>query len=236
MERIDLDRARRDAKALLRAARAGEVVLRADRGPGLADAQRAGAVGLGFASWPALILGVRGSALLAAAGAGRAEDVYRLLMDGAPPNARDAAGRTALHLAAEGGFVDVVDVLVGWVPVDREALDDAGRPPWSDDPVVAKILAPREPPAEDAALGSLACDADAALFSLLASSPLAPRPAVGDGFAFRTGLRDNTRNGVVCSRVEDVAGAIAWIGGAPAIWVVGADNPRGPAPAARRRP
>src|SRR3954470_8977818 len=103
MERIDLDRARRDAKALLRAARAGEVVLRADRAPVLADAQRAVAVEVGFASWPALVLGVRGSALLAAAGAGRAEEVYRLLVDGAPANARDAAGRTAPHLAAQGG-------------------------------------------------------------------------------------------------------------------------------------
>src|SRR3954468_16442985 len=73
---IDLDRARRDAKALLRAARAGEVVLRADRAPALADAQRAVAVELGYSSWPALVAGVRGSALLAAAEAGRASEVY----------------------------------------------------------------------------------------------------------------------------------------------------------------
>jgi hypothetical protein len=32
--RIDLERARRDAKALLRAARAGEALLRTDRAPG----------------------------------------------------------------------------------------------------------------------------------------------------------------------------------------------------------
>jgi GNAT superfamily N-acetyltransferase len=224
MERIDLERARRDAKALLRAARAGEVALRTDRAPVLADAQRAVAVELGFASWPALVAGVRGSALLDAAGSGRAEEVYRLLMEGAPANARDGAGRTALHLAAEGGFVDVVDVLVGWVPVDRAALDDAGRAPWTDDPVVTRILAPHEPPAEDAGLGELACGADVALFSFVAGSPLATRRAVGDGFAFRTGLLDNTRNGVVCSRVDDVAEAIAWIGGAPAQWLVGADS------------
>ena len=59
MERIDLDRARRDAKALLRAARAGELVLRADREPRLADAQRAVAVSLGYSSWPALVSDVR---------------------------------------------------------------------------------------------------------------------------------------------------------------------------------
>src|SRR3954452_7402313 len=182
MERIDLDRARRDAKALLRAARAGEVVLRADRAPVLADAQRAVAVELGFASWPALILGVRGSALLAAAGAGRADEVYRLLVDGAPANARDAAGRTALHLAAEGGVVDAVDVLVGGAPVARGALDEAGRAPWSDDPVVARILAPREPPAEDAALGELAWRADAAGVSLLAGGAAGvPRAGGGGG-------------------------------------------------------
>ena len=125
--RIDLERARRDAKALLRAARAGEVVLRADRAPVLADAQREVAVGLGYASWPALVAGVRGAVLLAAAREGRADDVYRALMDGAPANARDETGRTALHLAAEGGFVDVVDVLVGWAAVDRSAVDSSGK-------------------------------------------------------------------------------------------------------------
>jgi GNAT superfamily N-acetyltransferase len=227
--RIDLERARRDAKALLRAARAGDVVLRADREPVLADAQRAVAIELGFPSWPALVAGVRGSALLDAAGAGRASEVYRLLVEGAPANARDGAGRTALHLAAAGGFADVVDVLIGWVPADRGALDDAGRAPWSDDPVVAKMLAPHEPPAEDPALGELACGADAALFAFLAGAPSATRRPVGDGFAFRTGLLDNTRNGVVCSRVEDVPDVIAWIGGAPAQWLVGAGSGLGPA-------
>jgi GNAT superfamily N-acetyltransferase len=228
--RIDLERARRDAKALLRAARAGELVLRTDRAPVLADAQRAVALELGFASWPALVSGVRGEALLDAAGAGRASDVYRLLVDGAPANARDGAGRTALHVAAAGGFADVVDVLIGWTPVDCEAVDDSGRVASSDDPVVAKMLALREvPPDADAALGEAMCAADAALFAFLAGSPLAARRAVGDGFAFRTGLPDNTRNGVVCSRVEDVAEAIAWIGGAPAQWLVGADSALGPA-------
>jgi hypothetical protein len=47
---------------------------------------------LGFASWPALVSGVRGDALLEAAGAGGAAEVYRLLVDGAPANARDGEG------------------------------------------------------------------------------------------------------------------------------------------------
>ncbi len=224
--RIDLERARRDAKALLRA---GEVELRADRAPRLADAQRAVAIELGFASWPALVAGVKGSALLEAAGEGRADEVYRLLVDGAPANARDGSGRTALHIAAAAGSADVVSVLVGWTPVDRDALDDSGRVASSDDPVVAAMLAPSPEPADDAGLGEAMAGADAALFTALAGSPLATRRRVGDGFAFRTGLRDNTRNGVVCSRVEDVADAIAWLAGAPAQWLVGADSSLGAA-------
>jgi hypothetical protein len=56
---FDLDQARRRAKELLRAARAGDpdalARMRDDRAPRLADAQRAVAVELGFASWPALM-------------------------------------------------------------------------------------------------------------------------------------------------------------------------------------
>jgi hypothetical protein len=56
---IDLGQARRRAKELLAAARAGDEDasgwLRADREPRLADAQRAVAADLGFASWPALV-------------------------------------------------------------------------------------------------------------------------------------------------------------------------------------
>jgi hypothetical protein len=56
---IDLDQARRQAKELLRAARAGGADalarMRNDRPPRLADAQRTVATELGFASWPALV-------------------------------------------------------------------------------------------------------------------------------------------------------------------------------------
>jgi hypothetical protein len=56
---LDLDQARRRAKELLRAARAGDpdalARMRDDRAPRLADAQRAVAADLGFASWSALI-------------------------------------------------------------------------------------------------------------------------------------------------------------------------------------
>jgi ankyrin repeat protein len=56
---FDLEQARRRAKELLRAARAGDqyalAQMRDDRAPRLADAQRAIARQLGFSSWPALV-------------------------------------------------------------------------------------------------------------------------------------------------------------------------------------
>ena len=52
---LDLEQARRRAKERLRAARRGDLVLRDDREPRLADAQRSVANELGFASWPALV-------------------------------------------------------------------------------------------------------------------------------------------------------------------------------------
>jgi hypothetical protein len=56
---IDVEQARRRAKELLRAARAGDEAalaqLRGDRAPRLADGQRAVARELGFRSWPALV-------------------------------------------------------------------------------------------------------------------------------------------------------------------------------------
>jgi ankyrin repeat protein len=62
---LNLDQARRRAKELLRAARAGEgealARFRDDRAPRLADAQRAVAQDLGFASWPALVHHVEAS-------------------------------------------------------------------------------------------------------------------------------------------------------------------------------
>src|SRR5690348_8463794 len=62
---IDLGQARRRAKELLAAARAGHpdarARLRADREPRLADAQRAVAADLGFSSWPALVAASRGA-------------------------------------------------------------------------------------------------------------------------------------------------------------------------------
>jgi GNAT superfamily N-acetyltransferase len=206
--RIDLERARRDAKALLRRARAGEVALRPDRAPRLADAQRAVAVSLGYSSWPAL---VRDGDLRAAARAGRADEVAALLEAGASAS----AGRVALEEAAALGLADVVDVLLGWAPIDRSGVA-------SEDPVVARMLAPKEA-LEDAALAERMWEADVARCSSVA----AERRRFGDGFAFRTGAFDNTMNGVVCSEVDDVGEVLAWLGGAPGRWLIGPDSSLG---------
>ncbi len=92
MTDIDIEQARRRAKELLRAARAGDAEVlarfRDDRPPRLADAQRAVAAELGFDSWPALVAhqesksgdrGQRRARLVAAALTGRADVAERLL-------------------------------------------------------------------------------------------------------------------------------------------------------------
>jgi ankyrin repeat protein len=89
---IDLDQARRRAKELLRAARAGDVGalerMRDDRAPRLADAQHAVAADLGFDSWPALVAHKEAASgdreerrerLVSAALSGRADIAERLL-------------------------------------------------------------------------------------------------------------------------------------------------------------
>lgn len=271
--RIDVERARREAKALLRAARAGDpsalARLRSDREPCLADAQHAVARGLGERSWPALIARVDtlGRELLDAARAGRADDVYRLLEAGAPPNARDPeSGDTALHLAAANGWLDTVDYLVGWIPVDKHARNAAGRTALgvciegTADPVIAKVLVSvglepegwmvervtselagwlRERVGQARDRGELpqryaeaTWSTEAALFGLLARSPLAETRVVGDGFAVLTGRFDNTRNGVVCSRLpehdadEQIASVLGWLQQrhAPAQWLLEQDT------------
>jgi GNAT superfamily N-acetyltransferase len=280
--RIDLGRARREAKALLRAARGGNPAalrrLRPDRAPRLADAQRAVAGALGQPSWPALVRRAEAdaAALLQAAREGRAEAVYALLELGVPANVRDPdTGGTALHVAAERGWLDVVDVLVGWAPLDRHARDATGATalgacargsaraasPGAAHLLVAKVLVSvglrPEPGMAEQASGELAAwlrergveqqepsrrlpdrfaeaawAADAALLAHLARSPLAETRRVGDGLAVRTGLPDNTRNGVVCSRLPadqadaEIAGVLAWLQerDAPGQWLVGSET------------
>jgi GNAT superfamily N-acetyltransferase len=76
--------------------------------------------------------------------------------------------------------------------------------------------------------GEAAWSAEVALFRLIARSPQAETHVVGDGFAFVTGQFDNTRNGVVCSRLpeqnadEQIASVLGWLRHrrAPAQWLL----------------
>jgi ankyrin repeat protein/GNAT superfamily N-acetyltransferase len=101
---VDLGRARREAKALLRAARSGDTVALARVGtptPKLSDAQLAVARELGARSWPALVRQVeRGRELVLAATSARRADAEALL--------DPALARAALDAALVIGDADVV--------------------------------------------------------------------------------------------------------------------------------
>jgi len=132
---LDLEQARRRAKERLRAARRGELVLREDREPRLADAQRSVANELGFASWPALVAHVeasggdrteRAARLVREALAGRADRAQALL------EADHALARVGLAVAVVLGDADAVARALVADPglVGRE-LPGAGRRPLS---------------------------------------------------------------------------------------------------------
>jgi hypothetical protein len=117
---LDLDQARRRAKELLRAARAGDpdalARMRDDRAPRLADAQRAVAADLGFRSWPALVAQVdasrgdreqRRARLVAAALGGRDDVVERLLAH--DPELASAGFDVALVIGDERAVAAALD-------------------------------------------------------------------------------------------------------------------------------
>jgi GNAT superfamily N-acetyltransferase len=167
----------------------------------------------------------------------------------------ERTGGTALHVAAALGHVDVVDVLVGWVALDLHARDARGATALdacvdgAANLVIAKILVAnglrpdadvvarasgalaawlREAPARtslDDEFAETAWAAAVAMLEHLSRSPLAQVRRVGDGFAVRTGLFDNTRNGVACSRLsrERIVDVLEWLG-APAQWFVAAET------------
>ena len=117
---LDLDQARRRAKELLRAARAGDpdalAQMRDDRAPRLADAQRAVAADLGFRSWPALVTHVdssrgdreqRRARLVAATLGGRDDVVERLLAH--DPELAGAGFDVALVIGDERAVAEALD-------------------------------------------------------------------------------------------------------------------------------
>jgi ankyrin repeat protein len=136
---LDLDQARRRAKELLRAARAGDpgalARMRDDRAPRLADAQRAVAADLGFASWPALVEHVetaggdreeRRARLVSAALSGRDDIAERLLAH--DPALAGAGLDAALVLGEEHVVAAALDRDPGLVARD---VPGAGRKPLS---------------------------------------------------------------------------------------------------------
>ena len=133
--RIDLDRARRDAKALLRAARTGDAQalarMRADREPRLADAQLAVARQLGEPSWPALVRRVEAEdaagvdELLRAAFAGERHAALSLARERPQAAARlRAAHAPALLRAAGEGRAEAIATLLE-LGVDPNVRDPA---------------------------------------------------------------------------------------------------------------
>src|SRR5215217_1731384 len=132
---LDLEQARRRAKERLRAARRGEIVLREDRAPRLADAQRSVANELGFASWPALVAHVeaksgdvseRAARLVGEALAGRADRAEALLA--ADPSLAGAGLDAAIVLGDADAVVAALAADAGLV--SRE-LPGPGRKPLS---------------------------------------------------------------------------------------------------------
>ena len=134
---LNLDQARRQAKELLRAARAGDPQaqerLRADRTPRLADAQHAIARELGFGSWPALVAhvdAVRGDRderrhrLVHAALAGRLDRVEALLEH--DPQLAAAGVDVALVLGDPQAVAEALDRDPQLI--DREVGDTGKRP------------------------------------------------------------------------------------------------------------
>ncbi|HEY7621011.1 MAG TPA: GNAT family N-acetyltransferase [Solirubrobacteraceae bacterium] len=153
--------------------------------------------------------------LLAREAARGRREVVELLLDlGVPVDARGAAGATALEVT------DKADVAV---LLRARGADPAKRAPFE------KRRAAEPPYAE------LEWAAEAAYLRHLATSPLAASRPCGDGIAVRTGIEDNTENGVVCSRLDGVAAShldgevaeiIAWMRGAPAQWLTADDHLR----------
>ncbi|MEA2395900.1 MAG: hypothetical protein QOJ82_3791, partial [Solirubrobacteraceae bacterium] len=135
---LDLDQARRRAKELVRAARAGDPAaltrMRGDRAPRLADAQRAVAADLGFASWPALVQHVeaggdreeRRARLVSAALSGRDDVAERLLAH--DPGLAEAGLDAALVLGEARVVAAALDRDPGLVARD---LPGPGRKPLS---------------------------------------------------------------------------------------------------------
>jgi GNAT superfamily N-acetyltransferase len=182
-----------------------------------------------------------GTALHHAAWNGRGGTVDLLLRRGADPLALapEPAAGTPLHWAVHGSrnaepnggaYFGIGRRLVaaGGVP-DSEMADYAVGP-------LAALLAGEQSQPAPAPLpgrpdwGEVAARVETTRLRSLAGSPAAESRPVGDGLAVRTGVLDNTLNGVVCDvcTEAEIAEAIAWLGGLPAYWLTGPGSPLAP--------
>jgi hypothetical protein len=127
---LDLDQARRRAKELLRAARAGDpdalAQMRDDRPPRLADAQRAVAADLGFRSWPALV------AQMEAAHGDRGERTETVretglsYAPGRPIRVRVRRRGVRYHIDDMGGAVAFAGRAPGWLEAAERVVEAMG--------------------------------------------------------------------------------------------------------------
>jgi GNAT superfamily N-acetyltransferase len=228
----DLKRARREAKALLKRARNGDPEA---LGAVLVEAARERNVGalrallrLGAPLEARGLLG--GTALHHAAWMGDATGVGVLLAHGADPHDVSPDTRsTPLGWAAHGSRHAPPG---GDHVAAAEPLFAAGARPDADmaREAAGELAEWLESHLDDPGLpvgrwGELSHAARVEWLRRLADAPGAATRPVGDGFAVRTGSDSNTDNGVVCSRLEDLAeipDAIAFLDRAPGMWLTGA--------------
>lgn len=127
---IDCGQARRRAKELLRATRAGDpdalARLRDDRAPRLADAQRAVAAELGFASWSALIDAAATRDDDAGRSGGTELETGLDYVPGRPVRVRLRRRGRRYDFDDMGGAIALAGRPSGWLPVAQRAVEELG--------------------------------------------------------------------------------------------------------------
>ncbi len=175
-----------------------------------------------------------GTALHHAAWRGRGGTVDLLLRRGADPLALapEPASGTPLAWAAHGSrhaaqhgdaYLGIGKRLVSAGDVRDVALADGAAGALADWLAGRDELAPAPSPRPgDVDYGELSWQLDVENLRLIARVPGVDVRELDDGFAVRTGVDDNTLNGVVCDEHGDVADVLAWLEGSSAQWHVGA--------------
>ena len=132
-----------------------------------------------------------------------------------------------------------MSVLVTWVPVNLRARDrrgrsalDLARPASAVAAVLTSCgLGPHlNAPTVHEQNAARADAVEVALLDHISRAPGVERTEMVDGFVLRTGLKDNSRNGVVCSRLSsdiEVADVVSGFVGTPARWYVDDDTDPG---------